>query len=74
MNLLPHQLQQVDSPNDPVFDIEKLAACSKALKSYEGGSAGFLKYLIQQIATQEGYDTILNFDKSALKGGGFRSP
>jgi predicted nucleic-acid-binding protein len=57
-----------------VFDVERLGSCLKALKLYEGGSADFSDYLIQQIAGQAGYDTVLSFDKKALKHAGFKSP
>ena len=57
-----------------VFDIERLEACLVALKRYETGKADFSDYLIQQIAHQEGYDTVLTFDKKALKYANFQSP
>ncbi len=57
-----------------VFDVERLEACLKALRLYEAGHADFSDYLIQQIARQEGYDTVLSFDKKAQKSSGFQSP
>ncbi len=57
-----------------VFDIENLGACLAALKLYEAGQADFSDYLLQKIAQQEGYMTVLTFDKKALKDIGFMSP
>ena len=57
-----------------VFDIERAEVCLKALKLYEAGAADFSDYVIQQVAAQEGYDTVLSFDKKALKSSGFKSP
>ena len=57
-----------------VFDIENLEACLAALKQYEAGRADFSDYLIQNIAKQKGYDTVLTFDKKALKHPNFKSP
>ncbi len=57
-----------------VFDIERLGACMKALKLCEAGQADFSDYIIQQIAAQEGYDTVLTFDKKAQKSAGFKNP
>ena len=55
-----------------VFDIEGLAESLRALKLYETGKADFSDYLIQQIAQQKGYDTVVTFDKNAQKGKGFK--
>ena len=57
-----------------VFDIERLDACLKALRQYKAGQADFSDYLIQQIVLHKGYDTVLTFDKKALKTSGFESP
>ena len=57
-----------------VFDIERLEPCLAALRQYEAGQADFSDYLIQNIAKQEGYDTVLTFDKKALKYTQFQSP
>ena len=57
-----------------VFDVERFDVCSKALTLYEAGAADFSDYVIQQIARQEGYNTVLSFDKQAQKSAGFRSP
>ena len=57
-----------------VFDVERHGACLKALKLYDSGVADFSDYLIQQIAAQEGYNTVLSFDKKALKSSHFKSP
>lgn len=55
-----------------VFTVERLDSCLKALKLYEDGPADFSDYLILQIARQEGCDSVLTFDRKALKSGGFR--
>jgi len=57
-----------------VFTIERLNACLKALKHYETGQADFSDYLIRHIALQEGFDTVLSFDRKAQKAAGFQSP
>lgn len=57
-----------------VFAIERMEACLKALRLYEKGSGDYSDYLIQQIARQEGYPTVLTFDKNAQKSDGFQSP
>jgi predicted nucleic-acid-binding protein len=57
-----------------VFAIERLEICLKALRLYEVGQADYSDYLIQQIAKQEGYGTVLTFDKNAQKSDGFQSP
>ncbi len=57
-----------------VFDIEWQGACLAALKQYKAGKADFSDYLIQKIAKQQGYDTVLTFDKTALKYENFESP
>jgi predicted nucleic-acid-binding protein len=56
------------------FHIERLECCTKALKRYEKGKADFSDYLIQEIARQEGYDTVLTFDTEAQQDTGFRLP
>lgn len=57
----------------PVFDIEQLDCCLKALRRYEKGQADFSDYLIQQIAEQQGYKTLLTFDQKASREIGFQS-
>jgi len=57
-----------------VFDIENLSACLTALQLYEAGQADFSDYLIQKIAREHGYISVLTFDKKALKNPGFTSP
>ncbi len=57
-----------------VFDIENLEACLVALQRFRSGQADFSDYLIRQIAKEKGYDTLLTFDKKALKSTGFVSP
>ncbi|MCF6221731.1 MAG: type II toxin-antitoxin system VapC family toxin [Robiginitomaculum sp.] len=57
-----------------VFDIENLEACLAALQRFRAGQADFSDYLIRQIAKGKGYDTVLTFDKKALKSSGFASP
>ncbi len=57
-----------------VFAMEHLDACLKALKLTESGPADFSDYLISQIAQQEGYETVLTFDKKALRCAGFKNP
>jgi predicted nucleic-acid-binding protein len=57
-----------------VFDVENIGACVLSLKQYETGPADFSDYLIGAIAKQEGYNTVLTFDKKALKSAGFESP
>jgi predicted nucleic-acid-binding protein len=56
----------------PVFDIECLGSCVRALKSYQEGRADFSDYLIQDIGRAHGYDTLLTFDKNAQKSKGFK--
>lgn len=58
----------------PVFDIEHLDNCLRALRSYERGNADFSDYLIQEIAHEQGYRTMLTFDKKALRSKRFRHP
>lgn len=58
----------------PVFDIEQLEGCVRALKCYRDGKADFSDYLIQDIGRVHGYDTLLTFDKNAQKSQGFKSP
>lgn len=57
-----------------VFTVERSEACLKALRLFEQGQADYSDYLTQQIALQEGYDTVLTFDQKALKSRGFQSP
>ena len=57
----------------PVFDIEQLESCVRALKCYRDGKADFSDYLIQDIGRVHGYDTLLTFDKNAQKSQGFKS-
>ncbi len=57
-----------------VFAIERLEICIKALRLYKAGQGDYSDYLIQQIAKQEGYATVLTFDKNAQKSEGFQSP
>lgn len=57
----------------PVFDIEQLDCCLKALRSYEKGKADFSDYLIQQIGEKHGYKTLLTFDQKACRETGFQS-
>jgi len=56
----------------PVFDIEQLECCVRALKFYQDGKADFSDYLIQDISRVHGYDTLLTFDKNAQKSKGFK--
>jgi predicted nucleic-acid-binding protein len=56
-----------------VFDIERMACCAKALQRYEKELADFSDYLIHEIAKQEGYETVITFDKNAHKSQGFES-
>jgi len=58
----------------PVFDIERLHVVLRAVKYYEHGKADFSDYLIREIAEEEGYDTVLTFDKKALASDGFHQP
>jgi len=46
-----------------VFDVERQGECMAALREYETGAADFSDYLIQNIAEQVGYDTVITFDK-----------
>ena len=57
----------------PVFEIEKLDCCLKALRSYEKGQADFSDYLIQQIGEKHGYEILLTFDQKASRETGFQS-
>ncbi|MDH5723723.1 MAG: type II toxin-antitoxin system VapC family toxin [Alphaproteobacteria bacterium] len=57
----------------PVFDIEQLESCMRALKCYQSGKADFSDYLIQDIGRAHGYDMVLTFDKNAQKSQGFKS-
>lgn len=57
----------------PVFDIEQLESCIKALKNYRAGNADFSDYLIQDIGRLHGYHTVLTFDKDAQKSKGFKA-
>jgi predicted nucleic-acid-binding protein len=57
-----------------VFEIENLEASLKSLKLYSAGQADFSDYLIQQIARKNGYETVISFDKKALKNPGFQKP
>lgn len=57
-----------------VFVIERLEVCLKSLRLYEAGQGDYSDYLIQQIAKQEGYGTVLTFDKNAQKSDGFQNP
>jgi len=54
-----------------VFHVERASECRKALKLYDAGAADFSDYLILKIAEAEGYDSVLTFDKKALKTKGF---
>ena len=56
----------------PVFDIEQLDSCVRALKCYQDGKADFSDYLIQDISRVHGYGTLLTFDKNAQKSKGFK--
>jgi predicted nucleic-acid-binding protein len=57
----------------PVFEIEQLDCCLKALRSYEKGPADFSDYLIQQIGERHGYRILLTFDQKASRETGFQS-
>jgi len=57
-----------------VFDVERQGECLAALREYHKGAADFSDYLIQNIAAKEGYDTVITFDKKALKSPSFKSP
>ena len=57
----------------PVFEIEQLDCCLKALRSYEKGQADFSDYLIQQIGEKHGYEILLTFDQKASRETGFQS-
>jgi len=57
----------------PVFEIEELDCCLKALRTYEKGSADFSDYLIQQIGEKHGYESLLTFDQKASRETGFQS-
>jgi predicted nucleic-acid-binding protein len=57
----------------PVFDIENLDCCLKALRRYGKGKADFSDYLTQQIAEQHGYKNLLTFDQKAAQETGFQS-
>lgn len=67
-----HALQNILSI--AVFEIESLEVCLKALKLYKTGQADFSDYLIQQLAHQQGYETVITFDKIAQKCQGFQKP
>ncbi|QDZ40599.1 type II toxin-antitoxin system VapC family toxin [Euhalothece natronophila Z-M001] len=56
----------------PVFKIEQLDCCLKALRSYEKGEADFSDYLIQQIGEKYGYEILLTFDQKASRETGFQ--
>lgn len=56
----------------PVFEIEQLDCCLKALRSYDQGQADFSDYLIQQIGEEHGYDILLTFDRKASRETGFQ--
>ncbi len=56
----------------PVFEIEQLDCCLKALRRYEKGKADFSDYLIQQIGEKHGYEILLTFDQKASKETGFQ--
>lgn len=57
-----------------VFDVERLACCMKALRRYEKENADFSDYLIYEIAKDEGYDSVVTFDRNAQKSDGFVNP
>lgn len=57
----------------PVFEVEQLNCCLKALRSYEQGKADFSDYLIQQISETYGYKILLTFDQKASRETGFQS-
>ena len=57
----------------PVFEIEQLDCCLKALRRYQKGQADFSDYLIQQIGEKHGYEILLTFDQKASKETGFQS-
>lgn len=67
-----HALQNVLSI--AVFEIENLEVCLRALKLYKTGQADFSDYLILQIVQQQGYETVITFDKKAQKCLGFQKP
>jgi predicted nucleic-acid-binding protein len=56
------------------FDIERLACCMKALRRYEKEHADFSDYLIYEIAKDEGYDSVITFDRTAQNSDGFAQP
>lgn len=56
----------------PVFEIEQLDCCLKALRRYEKGQADFSDYLIQQIGEKHGYEILLTFDQKAARETGFQ--
>lgn len=56
------------------FHIEQLECCIRALRKYESETADFSDYLIAEIAKQNGYDTVITFDKKALKSEDFKLP
>ena len=56
----------------PVFDIEQLDNCVRALKYYQDGKADFSDYLIQDISRIHGYEILLTFDKKAQASKGFK--
>ncbi|AFZ45745.1 PilT protein domain protein [Halothece sp. PCC 7418] len=58
----------------PVFEIEQLDCCLKALRRYEKGKADFSDYLIQQIGEKHGYEILLTFDQKASRETGFQCP
>ena len=56
------------------FEIENLDCCLAALRHYKSGQADFSDYLIQSISQLKGCNSVITFDKKALKGEGFKSP
>ncbi len=67
-----HTLERILSIS--VFDIENLDCCRRALRAFREGPADFSDYLIRESARDGGYDTVLTFDKKALKSEGFVKP
>ena len=58
----------------PTFHIEQHDRCYRALRAYQLGTADYSDYLIRETAWEAGYDTVVTFDKRALKHKGFSKP
>jgi predicted nucleic-acid-binding protein len=57
-----------------VFVVEERAAARRALRDFEHGRAGFIDYLVGQIALDRGCSTTLTFDRALLDHPHFEHP